>query len=206
MQAAEDAGVMVVKNALVSDIERTNEGYVLSTSRGEIIAETVVNSAGLQADEIAKMAGIEKYQVFPCRGDYFNFLSPCSYSKLIYPSKPKNDPGLGVHLTLSLDGRYRLGPDAYYIDAKDDFTTPLNLEAKKKIFMEAARKIFKNIDESMLSYDSCGIRPKLRPPDGSHEVDFVISKDLDGWINLVGIESPGLTSARSIARKVARLI
>ena len=206
MQSAEDAGVSVITHAQVTGVERRTDGYLLHTTRGEVLAETVINSAGLQADEIARMVGIKTYTLYPCRGDYFRFRSPIQYTQLIYPVKQKNNPGLGVHLTLSLDGSQRLGPDAYYVDSKEDFSDPSPIDEKKQIFFEAAKKIFKNIDLSMLSCDSCGIRPKLRAPNGSKELDFVISKDLDGWINLMGIESPGLTAARAVARKVAGML
>ena len=54
-----------------------------------------------------------------------------------------------------------------------------------------------------MAYDSCGIRPKLLGPDDSVEADFIVSEDLPGFLNLVGIESPGLTSALALAQRVA---
>ncbi len=206
MHSAEENGAMIISNAQVTSVETTRDGYTLTSSRGEIRAQTVINAAGLDSDDIARMVGIEKYTLYPCRGDYFKFNTPVSFRQLIYPAKPKNAPGLGVHLTLSLDGSYRLGPDAYYVDTKESFQDPVNQDEKRDAFLMSARKLFKAVDANMLSYDTCGIRPKLRAPNGTKEEDFVISKDLPGWVNLIGIESPGLTAALAIAKRVAQLL
>ncbi len=204
--AAEERGAQFLFNTNVREIAvLAGGGFRLGTTRGEIDAELVVNASGLYVDEVAALAGISKYKVFPCRGDYFRFSSPQRYSRLIYPVKKKGGAGLGIHLTLALDGSYRLGPDVQYVSSKEDFSPPERLEEKLKAFHAAACSYFGDVRIEQLSYDSCGLRPKLRAPTESDERDFIISQDLPGFLNLVGIESPGLTASRDLAQRAFRI-
>jgi len=198
LAATEALGGLVLTNAKVQGVR---PGYVLETTRGPITAERVVNAAGLHSDEVAALAGVTTYKIHPCKGDYFRLRSPRHYRHLIYPLKDAAAPGLGVHLTLDRHGGYRLGPDAYYINNKTDFSAPP--EDKLEQFRRAAERLLGPIPPGQLSYDTCGIRPKLRAPDELEEKDFVIAEDVPGFFNLVGIESPGLTAALAIAERVA---
>jgi L-2-hydroxyglutarate oxidase LhgO len=204
--AAEEKGAQFLLETAVTAIERLPRGgYRIESSRGEIGAERVVNAAGLNSDEIARMVGITRYMIHPWRGDYFNWRAPRKYERLVYPVKKKGAAGLGVHLTIGLDGSYRLGPDVTHSKRKDDFGPPADVEAKKRAFFEAARVYLEGIALDQLEYDSCGIRPKLRAPGDTEEKDFVFSEDLPGFVSLVGIESPGLTAALDLAERVAAL-
>lgn len=203
LRDAEDYGAMLVTRANVTAVDCVAKGFELQTSAGPIEAQWVINSAGLYADEIARLAGIEKYQIYPWRGDYFTFRPGKIFSRLIYPVKMKSDPGLGVHLTIDLQGRYRLGPDVELVQSREDFTAR---ESKLEKFLLAARKLFPWATAEMLQYDTCGIRPKLRGPSDTAEKDFVIARDLPGWVNLIGIESPGLTASMAIAERVSDLV
>ncbi len=204
LREAESHGVMALTQCEVKGIEKlSSSGFELHTTRGNILTNVVINSTGLFADKIAKMSGIDKYKVFPCRGDYFRFHSKKTYRHLLYPVKVPNSPGLGVHLTIDLDGQYRLGPDVQYVADKNDLRPA---EDKLSQFHEKAQKLLGPLELSQLSYDSCGIRPKLRGPNDPIEKDFVISEDLPGFINLVGIESPGLTACLAIAEHVAKMV
>jgi L-2-hydroxyglutarate oxidase LhgO len=109
---------------------------------------------------------------------------------------------LGIHLTVDTGGKWRLGPDAQYVPSKRDFKPE---ESKLEAFHEAATKLLGEGNITDLQYDFCGIRPKLRSPDEKEEKDFIISQDLPGFINLVGIESPGLTASLAMAEYVAAL-
>lgn len=200
---AEARGALTLVSARVTSIEPVSGGWRLETARGPIEAERVVNAAGLHADEIAALAGIAKYRIHPCRGDYFTLTTPVRYRHLVYPAKDPSSPGLGVHLTLDLAGRYRLGPDVTWVDEKDDFRdAPV---AKHAEFHDAAMRLLGPIAPEQIRWDSCGIRPKLRAPHESAEKDFVIAEDLPGFVSLVGIESPGLTSALALAERVATM-
>jgi L-2-hydroxyglutarate oxidase LhgO len=199
---AEGAGATMLTNAGVTRIETLARGYRLTTERGPLNAARVVNAAGLHADDVAALAGVGRYRIHPCRGDYFR-LRRGAFRHLIYPVKVQGSPGLGAHLTISPSGELKLGPDATWIERKDDYGPPPI--DKRPQFAEAARRLFE-VEEDDLVYDSCGIRPKLRAPTEDQERDFVIAQDLPGFVNLVGIESPGLTAALAIAERVSELL
>ncbi len=203
LAAAERAGADVACGAEVRAIERAGDLWRLATARGSIGAAAVVNAAGLCADEVAALAGFAKYRIFPCRGDYFRLRRPLPVRRLVYPVKRPGAPGLGVHLTPDLSGEQRLGPDAEYVASKSDYGP---VEGKRAAFAEAARRLFEGVREEDLAYDSCGIRAKLRAPGDPEEKDFVVAEDGPRFVNLVGIESPGLTSALAIAEEVERIL
>ncbi len=201
---ARDHGAEVLLAARVEALERAAGGWRLLTPRGELRAEAVVNAAGLHADEVAALAGVRRYRVHPCRGDWFRIRGRAPVRRLVYPVRAKGAAGLGVHLTLDLAGGCRLGPDAVYVSRKDDYEPAP--EGKRAEFAAAARRLLPGIREDDLAYDTCGLRPKLRAPGEPGERDFVIAEDLPGLVNLVGIESPGLTAALAIAGEVERLL
>ena len=118
--------------------------------------------------------------------------------RLIYPVPAKNHIGLGIHLTLDLNGRFKLGPDTTYIDRQEDYKVTSEKAAQ---FYQHARKFLPFLKEENISPDMSGIRPKLQGPDDDFR-DFAIKEDAPGFINLVGIESPGLTASLAIARYV----
>ncbi|MBN2188557.1 MAG: FAD-dependent oxidoreductase, partial [Chitinispirillaceae bacterium] len=174
-----------------------------------IACETVINCAGLWADKVAAMAGIDTvkagYTIRYCKGEYFSVSNRHrgKLSRLVYPAPTQ--VSLGIHGVLGLDGSMRLGPSAVYVDE-------LNYDVDaghRREFFESARTLFPFLEESDLSPDQSGIRPKLQEAGGPFR-DFVIrdeaDKGLPGFINLVGIESPGLTSALSIARYIQKLL
>jgi L-2-hydroxyglutarate oxidase LhgO len=191
-------GAMLLLNARVLGISGS---WDLETTRGAIRAARVINSAGLHADEVAALAGVDRYRIHPCRGDYFR-LGGAAYRHLIYPARRRGALGLGVHVTLDLAGRVRLGPDAEYCAGKEDFAPR---EDKLAAFAQAARNLLGEgaVREDQLAWDGCGIRPKLRAPGEAEERDFVLSEDRPGFVNLMGIDSPGLTAALALAEWLA---
>jgi len=198
---AAEHGALVLTRARVRAIARDG-AYQLDTDRGPVRAARVVNAAGLHADEVAALAGITRYRIHPWRGDYFRYTPRTRHQHLIYPVRKPGGAGLGVHLTLDLAGRCRLGPDVEHVQRKDDYSPR---EEKLPAFLEAARALFGDVTADQLAYDGCGIRPKLRAPGDPEEKDFVLSEDLPGFVNLVGIESPGLTAALALAERVAAI-
>ena len=200
---AEENGALTLTDCEVTALEPTSHGFRIESSRGPIEAALVLNAAGLYADDIARLAGIDKYKIYPCRGDYFRLRSTKRFPHLIYPVKAKGDSGLGIHLTIDLNGGFRLGPDTEYVDSKDDFCSA---DHKLEKFRKAAEKLLGPLLAEQLEYDQCGIRPKLRARDEPAEKDFVISQDAPGLVNFVGIESPGLTSALAIAEYAEGLL
>ena len=171
--------------------------------RFDFSSEVVINAAGLASDIIAGMAG-GHYRLHYCKGDYCSIsgVKPGLVSRLIYPAPVKNSAGLGVHLTMDLSGRLKLGPDTTYIDRIEDYDVA---SEKAAVFYDHAVKFLPFLKPENVHPDMAGIRPKLQAPDEGF-ADFVIQEDAPGFINLVGIESPGLTAAPAIARYVKNIL
>ncbi|MBI5494406.1 MAG: NAD(P)/FAD-dependent oxidoreductase [Deltaproteobacteria bacterium] len=197
--AAQESGAVLLTHARVDGLERTAAGWKVTSTRGPVETPLVVNCAGLYSDEVARLAGIDRYQIHPCRGDYFRLKSPVPHRTLVYPVKEQGAAGLGVHLTLDRAGGFRLGPDVTWVERKDDFSGG---ETKLEAFRAAASRLLGPVAAEQLTHDGCGIRPKLRAPTEAEDKDFVVSQDAPGLVNLVGIESPGLTAALALAEHV----
>jgi len=196
-------------------IGRSNKGYTLIVEengrRSEFTTEKVVNAAGLSSDRVAEMAGVDVdrsgYRQVYAKGSYFAVVSSKSklVSRLVYPV-PMNE-GMGVHALIDGGGRLKFGPDVEYLPGRHiDYAVA---ETKRALFAEAIRRIVPAITEEDLTPDMSGIRPKLQRK-GEAPKDFVIAeekeKGLEGFVNLIGIESPGLTAAPAIARYVESLV
>ena len=214
LHAARRAGAVFQPRSEVVGLERWNGDYRLTVrSAGSLetfTAERVVNSAGLDADTVAAMAGIDVdgagYRQHYCKGSYFS-VAPARaglVGRLVYPV-PEH-VSLGTHAVIGLDGRLRFGPDVEYVERPGDYSVE---PAKVRVFGEAARRLVPAIADEDLAPDTSGIRPKLQGP-GDGFRDFVIAEESDrglpGFVNLIGIDSPGLTSAPAIARHVAQLL
>jgi len=208
-----EGGTLLLHNTLEA-IEPTAHGFrVRARAAGEAPASVecaaVVNAAGLAADRVAALAGIDVeaagYRQHPCKGDYFALApaAPFRFAGLVYPVH--GAAGLGVHVTLDLGGRVRFGPDAHYVDAIDYAIDP----GKAAAFAEAAGRYLPGLRAEWLTPDQAGIRPKLQAP-GEAFRDFLIAEEsargLPGLVNLLGIESPGLTASLAIAERVATLL
>jgi L-2-hydroxyglutarate oxidase LhgO len=209
------AGAVLYPEAEVEAVERIPGGYRLSVKRGNeresLESELVINSAGLDADTIAGLAGLDVdaagYRQHYCKGSYFSAATRCAklVSRLVYPVPARDS--LGVHVVLDTGGRLRFGPDAEYLpDRRLDYRVD---PRKRGAFAEAARRILPEIADEDLEPDISGIRPRLQSRGGAPR-DFVIAEEgargLPGFVNLIGIESPGLTAAPAIAEHVARLL
>ena len=195
--------VELLLNTEVTAIHQESNGYRVETNRGEVHTKVLINSAGLYSAKIAELGGMNHYKLFYCRGDYFTWRTNRVIDTLIYPVKDPLDPGLGIHLTIDLNGGLKWGPDAEYVGDSIDYGPA---DHKHEQFLDAVRRLYPEVQASNLYYEGCGIRPKLRSPDSSEEWDFVISEDQPGFINLVGIESPGLTASMAIAKHVTEML
>jgi L-2-hydroxyglutarate oxidase LhgO len=209
---AEARGVSAAWRHEVVGAERVAAGYRVTAGDGRettaIEARAVVNSAGLDADRVAALPGLDAeacgYRLQYARGHYFRVHPRKRHlaSHLIYPAPHATH--LGVHVTLDLAGGIRLGPDIQYLASRtQDYDVPPTL---REAFLAAASRYLEGLEADDLTPDLAGIRPKLQGP-GEPPRDFVIQEEggrgLPGWINLVGIESPGLTCCLEIAELVA---
>ena len=199
----------------VVGLEKSSGGFRLTIQEPDGLSsfnsEIVVNAAGLQSDRIASLAGIDidkaKYRLHYSKGTYFSATRRKSnvISRLVYPIPHKE--GLGIHAIIDLGGRLRFGPDTEYLpDRKIDYKVD---ESKRAKFAEAIRKLIPAIEPEDLEPDISGIRAKVQKK-GEPPRDFVVvnekERNLEGLINLVGMDSPGLTCAPAIARYVEELL
>ena len=194
-------------------------GYelVFSDPSGEEVRLTtprVVNAAGLDADRVAGLPGLDPetagYRQIWTKGSYFRIRSahrPLA-RRLLYPVHPVGFGSvLGIHLTVDLDGEMKLGPDVEVLSTRrQDYAVD---EGRRDSFLVAARRFLPSLGPEDVSPDQSGIRARLQAMGGPFR-DFVIAEEsergLPGWVNLVGIESPGLTSCLEIAREVRVLL
>lgn len=199
----------------VVGIERADGGYRVKVKDGEggfsFITRVLINCAGLGSDKMAELAGIDiddaGYRLHYCKGEYFSVSGDKGkmVSKLIFPVPPHGLTGVGIHVVIDLDGRMRLGPSIRYVDEIDYSVT----DEHKQLFYDSVKGFLPFIDYDDLQPEMSGIRPKLQGP-GEDIRDFVIrdegDRGLPGFINLIGIESPGLTAAPAIAEYVAGMV
>ncbi len=207
-ECAAQNGAEVRLEAPVERVAVENDRFRLATPKGAFVARRVVNSAGLFADEVARLAGIDDYRVFPYRGEYLITDKDCGLrlGMPVYPVPPRDDPGLGIHVTPTLEGHIILGPSAEAIEDKRDAATTRAVMARLKA--EAGR-LMPGLERVTNIHSYTGIRPKLVDPRGGDRfADFVVeeSRIRPGWINLVGIESPGLTAAPALAEMVVAML
>ncbi len=175
---------------------------------GVMDVDAVINAAGFGAPDLAARTEGYPAAAVPtlhiARGNYFGCTGKPAFSRLIYPA-PRIDGGLGIHLTLDLNGRVRFGPDVEWLDEPDYRVDP----GRAPVFAEAIRRYWPGLPEGALQPDYAGLRPKLSGP-GEPAQDFRVEgpaeHGLPGLVHLFGIESPGLTSSLSLADDiVARL-
>jgi D-amino-acid oxidase len=202
-------GILSVGSAVDSG-EASNNCIVINTEgeeHCEITASYVVNSAGLDAPKVAAgLQGLSSTAIPPrcyAKGTYFTLTGKSPFQKLIYPVPESG--GLGVHLSLDLQGQARFGPDVEWVE-KPEYTVDPN---KARHFFEAIKAYWPGCKLSRLQPGYVGIRPKIGTPDAFAE-DFIIQSEaihgVKGLINLYGMESPGLTACLAIADEVAKTL
>ncbi|POA98006.1 FAD-dependent oxidoreductase [Chromobacterium sinusclupearum] len=204
---AEAAGAQLALESPVTGGEATRGGIVLRVAGMELLAERVVNAAGLFAPSVAlSLAGLPAAAIplaHYARGVYFSLQGRAPFSRLIYPLPEAG--GLGSHLTLDLSGQARFGPDVEWVDQVDYRVDP----ARAAAFYCAVRAWWPQLPDGALSPGYAGIRAKIAGL-GQPDADFVIqgpaAHGVKGLVNLFGIESPGLTSCLAIADAVAALL
>jgi glycerol-3-phosphate dehydrogenase len=207
-ECAAQNGADVRLEAPVEAVRVENSLFRLATPKGEFAARRVVNSAGLLSDEVARLAGIDEYRIFPYRGEYLITDKDCGFrlAMPVYPVPPRDEPGLGIHITPTLEGHIIIGPSAGPVEGKRDLATTRVFTARLR--SEAAR-LMPELARVPFIHSYAGIRPKLVDPWGGDKFrDFIVeeSRRRPGWISLVGIESPGLTAAPALAEMVVAMI
>ena len=209
--SAKERGVNFAFSVESKKIEKKGSFYEIAVEepQGERFSfrtGLVINSAGLLAAHVAKSAGKKlSYKIHYCKGEYFRIRNPRKFSvtHLVYP--PPTETDLGIHLTPDMAGGLRLGPDAKYVENMD-YTVR---EEEKDVFLNSVREFLPNLKRDDIIPDTAGIRPKLQGK-GEGFRDFVMRDEADkgfpGFINLIGIESPGLTSSLAIGSMVRNIV
>jgi len=203
-----DKGISFFLNTEVKSITRLNNSHFrIKTNKREFTSSYVINSAGLYSDYIARMVGIKKYRLYPCRGEYHILDKNVSWliNHLVYPVPQAGAGGLGIHLTPTIDGNILVGPSNEYIKSKDNLSVTSSV---MKVLSSEARKFLPLISPGYIIRSYSGLRAKQAPSSEGGFWDFVVeeSDTVDNFINLIGIESPGLTAAQPIAKRVVEII
>ncbi len=203
---AEDRGAMLALKSKVTGGAIAAGGILLEiggTEPMQVLARTVINSAGLKAQRVAaSLRGFPQEKIPPtffAKGHYYSLTTRSPFNHLIYPVPEA--AGLGVHLTLDLAGQARFGPDVEWID-EIDYDVDLR---RADGFYRAIRNYWPGLKDGQLAPGYAGIRPKLGGADQPAS-DFVIQGPAEhgvpGLVNLFGIESPGLTASLALAARV----
>ncbi|KAL8778473.1 MAG: hypothetical protein Q9213_007396 [Squamulea squamosa] len=203
----------------VSAIDTSSQGYSIHTTSpsGEsasITAETLINSAGLAAVPLSNSILPPERHMEPyyAKGSYYSYARSHPRPKtLIYPAPTTGAAGLGTHLTMDMTGAIRFGPDVEWVDDPNNLSVN---EERLNAALDEIKVYLPSIDREKVMLDYAGIRPKLGKGSavasgkGDGFSDFYIKKEqgFEGFINLLGIESPGLTSSLAIADKVHDLL
>jgi L-2-hydroxyglutarate oxidase LhgO len=214
-RSALEKGAAIVYNTEVKAIEKTNGEYVLRAAdtagrEYDFRTRVLINCAGLESGNVAAMLGINVdaagYRINYCKGMYFRVSGRISRfpAMLIYPVPPW--PGfVGIHTTPDLGGGMRLGPYDVWVDTID-YTVD---ESLREFFYRSTVSFLPFLTMEQINPDIAGMHPKVQK-EGEPIKDFIIrheaDRGLENFINLVGIESPGLTSSPAIGRYVAAMV
>lgn len=180
--------------------------HVLHTNRGDFACRWVVNSAGLQSARVSEMLGIPGYTVQPVKGEYFVLDKKAgAFAKIpVYPAPtPRNT--FDTHATPTVDGNVLVGPNSFNVEDGEDYSVS---QQGMDGLQESGARMFKHMKRDYYIRNFAGARPKRIDPATGEVQDFLIEcrDSVPGVINLVGIESPGLTSALPIARRVVNML
>jgi L-2-hydroxyglutarate oxidase LhgO len=170
-------------------------------------ARTLVNAAGLHAPDLAAcIEGLDARHVpraHYARGHYFTLSGRPRFQRLIYPVPQPG--GLGVHLTLDLQGQARFGPDVQWVDGIEYTVDPRRADA----FYAEVRRYWPALPDGALQPGYAGIRPKLAGPEAPNldfRIDGPAQHGVPGLVNLLGIESPGLTASLAMGEVVVEAL
>ena len=194
---AQANGLRIFCNQEVLAVERGPDTWRITTTGDTHEAHWVINAAGLYADRIARMAGMEVPAIIPRKGEEFILDRHADRltKRVIFPVPQRHTKGILIIPTV--DGNTMLGPTAEETPDREDLTTT---KSGKQFVINQIQRLVPSVREDQIITSFAGIRPTTR------EGDFYIKEDREGFINLVGIQSPGLTAAPAIAEHVAKML
>ena len=194
---AMDNGAELFLDFAVSSIEDEGECFCIRSDAGEVRARYVINAAGLFSDAIARMVSDASFTVHPRRGEYILLDRECGslVNATIFRSPSKM--GKGILVSPTVDGNLITGPTAVDMEDKEDHATTA----------DGLALVMKQAGENV-----CGVQfgKSITSFTGLRAVgstgDFIINVPRHRFVNVAGIESPGLSSAPAIAEYVAELL
>lgn len=207
----EDAGGMIAFNSRVTGGAVTAEGIVLHVESGgerhDVLARNLVTSTGLGQEVLLRAIDGFPEDRAPrlhfAKGSYFAYRGRAPFSRLIYPAPEAG--GLGVHVTLDMSGAMRFGPDVEWVDTIEYAVDVRRADG----FYAAVRRYWPGLPDGAILPAYAGVRAKLAGP-AEPAADFVIQgpaeHGVNGLVNLLGMESPGLTGSLSIAERVRQIL
>jgi L-2-hydroxyglutarate oxidase LhgO len=204
---SEASGAEFAFNNRVIGIDEDNAAYIITTDRQRIRTACLINAAGLHADDVAALAlHTKKYTIRPVRGEYYELVTAEKKNlvgRLVYPALPRQATGKGIHFSPRPNGQLFVGPNEVAIQDKTDYTSR---KTPPGVFVEALQKFLPTLEERDLRWAYSGIRPCVLTAD-RRKSDFIVSVDREDppVINLVGIESPGLSASLALARHIGDL-
>ena len=192
--------------AQVEDIAREDGMYILKTPKGSFQAKWVINCAGMYAPEISQMLGYPYYPTKGFKGEYFVLDKKAGkfLNIPVYPA-PNAKGGFAVHATPTVDGNVLVGPDSYEVEGREDYS--VTKEHLDGLIRDGSR-MFKEMKRDYFIRNFAGIRWKRYDPETGEILDFLLEADEKNpnTVNLVGIESPGITCALPLARRAVKII
>ena len=211
--AAENAamnGVRMLLNTSFEDFIMEGRRIVgIKTNRGDFKCRWVINSAGLYSDEVMHKAGVRpEFVIKPRKGEYFIFdRADITIDNVLFPVP--SEKGKGILVTTTLHGNTIIGPNSVICEDKEDRST--TREGLEEIW-QGAQKIVPCLSQRHIIGMFAGLRPYGNGPckspgiDYQHDYIIEIPEEVQGFVNLGGIESPGLTSAPAIAQEVVDML
>lgn len=196
MENACDNGVELSLSTEVKGIKRVGDHFAINTNKGEIESKVVINAAGLYSDEIAKMIEPIEWKINPRKGEYYvlDHYAKGLVNHVLFPLP--SEKGKGILVTMTTSGNYLVGPSSEWVDDKDDVSTDtLTLRNVRSQATTLVPSI--PFNQQIRVFSGCRATPSTH--------DFIIepSKKYDTFINVAGIESPGLVSSPAIGEYVA---
>ncbi len=197
--------IPIMLNDEVLSVTYNGKGFVIETTHGKVFSKNFVNAAGGFAVGIRKMLGLCDVENYWVKGSYIKTVQKMFNKVLVYPVPPSDLKGLGIHSSFESDGTVRFGPNT---EECLEYSYTLNPSLLDEM-MDPICSVFKGVDRNKLSADYCGIRSKIKV-NGKLYKDFWIGTlavhNIPGYVEFLGIESPGFTAAPALAEVGAKFL
>jgi len=195
---AMDNGVILKLEYEVVNILKNNNYYSIYSNQGEKVdCRYCINAAGIYSDAIARMIGDDSFHITPKKGEYLLLDKECGTLVSHTVFHTPTEKGKGILVSPTVDGNLLLGPTSMNLDDKENTAT--TLQGIQKIISESMQDV-QNIPQSRVITSFAGLRA------AGDTGDFIINMPTRGFVNVAGIESPGLTSAPAIAEYVRDML